>query len=107
MQGIIDIHDCELTHMHTIDAGNGGRGAREEEDLADENRYNKELLALLKQEGGGNSLFETYCSAFEDHYGDYYDWQGDTATQHYLCRLLFTYYNLQVRSWLISLTADV
>lgn len=77
----------------------GGRGSNG--DGASENKYNKELLVLLKQEGGENSVFESYCSTFEDQYGDRYDWESDTATQPYLCRLLFTHYNHHVScaSW--------
>ena len=78
-----------------------GGGGRRSGDEAGENKYNKELLVLLKQEGGENSVFESYCSAFEDQYGDRYDWESDTATQHYLCRLLFTHYDHHVSfaSW--------
>ena len=81
----------------SVCTGSGGSGAGDEADLANQNKYNKELLALLKMEGGDNSLFEAYCSTFEDNYGDRYDWEGDTATQHYLCRLLYTHYQHQVR----------
>ena len=67
---------------------------------AEESKYSKQLLELLKKEGGGStSVFEVYCQPFEDHYGDRYEWQGDTATQHYLCRLLDAHYNHQVMSY--------
>ena len=78
--------------MSVCAGGGGGRSG----DEPNENKYNKELLALMKQEGGENSMFESYCSAFEDQYGDRYDWQSDTVTQHYLCRLLFTHYTHHV-----------
>ena len=83
--------------MSYIFVDSRGGGADEEGDLADESRHTKELLALLKQEAGDHPVFETYCSAFEDHYGDQYDWQGDTTTHRYLCRLLYIYYNQNVR----------
>ena len=69
---------------------------------AEESKYSKQLLELLKKEGGGTSLFEAYSQPFEDHYGDHYEWQGDTATQHYLCRLLDAHYNHQVTVITIS-----
>ena len=77
----------------SLSAGGGGVDTGEE---AEETKYSKQLLELLKKEGGGSSLFEAYCQPFEDHYGDHYEWQGDTATQHYLCRLLDAHYNHQV-----------
>ena len=68
----------------------------------EESKYSKQLLELLKKEGGGHTVFEAYCQPFEDHYGDHYEWQGDTATQHYLCRLLDAHYNHQVIDYIID-----
>ena len=51
---------------------------------------------MLREEGGENPVFETYCSPFEDHLGDQYDWVDETVTQKYLCRLLYTYYTPEV-----------
>lgn len=51
---------------------------------------------MLKQESKENPEFETYCSAFEDPYGDQYDWEEDTVTQRYICWMLDAHYNQQV-----------
>lgn len=55
-----------------------------------------ELVAILKQESKQNPEFETYCSAFEDLYGDQYDWEEDTITQRYICWMVNAHYNQQV-----------
>ena len=71
------------------------RGHRNEGDSVND-KYNMELLAILKQESKQNPEFETYCSAFEDPYGDQYDWEEDIVTQRYVCWMLNTHYNQQV-----------
>lgn len=71
------------------------RGHRNEGDSVND-KYNMELLAVLKQESKENPEFQTYCSAFEDPYGDQYDWEEDTVTQRYVCWMLDTHYNQQV-----------
>jgi hypothetical protein len=68
------------------------RGHRNDEN----DKYNRELLAILKQESKQNPEFETYCSAFEDPYGDQYDWEEDTITQRYICWMVNAHYNQQV-----------
>ena len=83
-------------NSYCVGSGSGGRRDGENEDLANENKYRGDLLALLQKEGGENSVFATYCSTFEDNYGDRYDWEDDSVTQHYLCRLLYTHYNYHV-----------
>ena len=90
--------DLHIIIIISVCTGGGGRRGGDEEDLANENKYNKELLDLLRQEGGENTVFESYCSAFEDQYGDRYDWEGDTATQHFLCRFLYAHYKHLVSS---------
>lgn len=59
-------------------------------------KHNMELLAILKQESKHNPELETYCSAFEDPYGDQYDWDEESVTQHYVCWMLNAHYNQQV-----------
>ena len=82
---------------HFMCLGSGGRRDGDNEDLANENKYKGDRLALLQKEGGENSVFGTFCSTFEDNFGDRYDWEDDSITQHYLCRLLYTHYNHHVR----------
>ena len=84
------LHCCRLCSSFL-----GIRGHRNEGDSVND-KYNMELLAMLKQESKDNPEFETYCSSFEDLYGDQYDWDEDTVTQHYLCWMLDSYYNQQV-----------
>ena len=71
------------------------RGRRNEGDSVYD-KHNMELLAILKQESKHNPELETYCSAFEDPYGDQYDWDEDPVTQHYVCWMLNAHYNQQV-----------
>ncbi len=82
-------------------------GPQEDDTDPDEEKYNKILIDLIKQEGGDNPVFDSYESKFEDQYGDLHEWQSGSTVRHYLCRQLFIHYTQQVGSmavcvWLYS-----
>jgi hypothetical protein len=77
---------------------NGIKDSRNDEECEDlsDNKNCQHLLQLLrdahKEDSKRIPLFERCEGCHEDEYGFVHDWQNETTMQHYLCRLLSTYY---------------